>query len=37
VKTHVRELYRKLGVQTRSDAVARAAALGLLESTDSPR
>jgi LuxR family maltose regulon positive regulatory protein len=37
VKTHVRELYRKLGVQSRSDAVKRAAALGLLDPTHSPR
>ena len=31
VKTHVRELYRKLGVTSRADAVARAEALGLLD------
>ena len=36
VKTHVRELYRKLGVTSRADAVARAQALGLLERTESP-
>ena len=36
VKTHIRELYRKLGVTSRADAVARAEALGLLERTESP-
>ena len=36
VKTHTRELYRKLGVTSRADAVARAEALGLLERTESP-
>ena len=36
VKTHTRELYRKLGVTSRADAVARAQALGLLERTESP-
>ena len=30
VKTHFRELYRKLDVTSRADAVARAEALGLL-------
>lgn len=30
VKTHVRSIYRKLGVSTRSDAIARAEQLGLL-------
>jgi len=30
VKTHTRELYRKLDASSREDAVARAAALGLL-------
>ena len=35
VKTHIRELYRKLGASSRADAVARAEALGLLE-TKSP-
>lgn len=30
VRTHTRSLYRKLGVNSRADAVARAAALGLL-------
>jgi ATP/maltotriose-dependent transcriptional regulator MalT len=36
VKTHTRELYRKLGVTSRADAVARAEALGLLDPTESP-
>ena len=36
VKTHTRELYRKLGATTRSEAIARAAALGLLEAAESP-
>ena len=36
VKTHLRELYRKLGATSRADAVARAEALGLLELTQSP-
>jgi LuxR family transcriptional regulator, maltose regulon positive regulatory protein len=36
VKTHTRELYRKLGAASRADAVARAEALGLLELTQSP-
>ena len=36
VKTHTRELYRKLGAASRADAVARAEALGLLEPTQSP-
>jgi LuxR family maltose regulon positive regulatory protein len=36
VKTHTRELYRKLGVHSRADAVARAATLGLLDATESP-
>ena len=31
IKSHVRAIYRKLGVKTREDAVARATALGLLE------
>jgi LuxR family maltose regulon positive regulatory protein len=33
VKTHTRELYRKLGVRSREEAVARAAELGLLDAT----
>lgn len=36
VKSHVRVLYRKLGVTSREDAVARALALGLIEDTESP-
>jgi LuxR family transcriptional regulator, maltose regulon positive regulatory protein len=36
VKTHTRELYRKLGVHSRSQAVARATSLGLLDSRESP-
>ena len=34
VKTQARELYRKLGVSSRSEAVMRAAALGLIETND---
>jgi LuxR family transcriptional regulator, maltose regulon positive regulatory protein len=36
VKTHIRELYRKLDVTSRADAVACADALGLLDPTQSP-
>jgi len=36
IRSHRRALYHKLGVHTRSDAVARATALGLLEQTESP-
>ena len=36
VKTHTRELYRKLGARSQAEAVARAEALGLLETTQSP-
>ena len=36
VKTHTRELYRKLGVHSRSEAATRAATLGLLDSRESP-
>ena len=35
VRSHTRALYRKLGVNTRADAVARAETLGLLEQTQS--
>ena len=35
IRSHMRALYRKLGVNTRADAVARATALGLLEQTES--
>jgi DNA-binding CsgD family transcriptional regulator len=31
VETHVAKLYRKLGVRTRVQAVARAATLGLID------
>ena len=31
IKSHIRAIYRKLGVNTREDAVARAVALGLLD------
>ena len=36
VKTHTRELYRKLGATSHTEAVARAEALGLLEPSESP-
>ena len=36
VKTHTRALYRKLGATSRETAVARAAALGLLDGDESP-
>ena len=36
VRSHTRAIYRKLGVNTRADAVARADALGLLGHTRSP-
>ncbi len=36
VKTHTRELYRKLGATSQAEAVARAEALGLLEPAESP-
>ncbi len=36
VKTHSRALYRKLGVSSREEAVARATALGLLAADESP-
>ena len=37
VRTHIRMIYRKLGVNSRAEAVARATALGLLEQPRSPR
>ena len=36
VKTHIRDLYRKLGATSREDAVGRAEALGLLDLGESP-
>jgi LuxR family maltose regulon positive regulatory protein len=36
IRSHTRAIYRKLGVHAREDAVARAAALGLLEQSESP-
>ena len=36
VKTHTRELYRKLGARSRADAIAHAGALGLLDPSESP-
>ncbi len=36
VRSHTRAIYRKLGVNSRGDAVARAATLGLLEQAQSP-
>ena len=37
VRSHTRAIYRKLGVKSRDEAVARATALRLLEETQSPR
>ena len=37
VRTHTRAIYRKLGVNSRADAVARATVLGLLDEAQSPR
>ncbi len=37
VKTHLRAIYRELGVESRSEAVAKALQLGLLETEDAPR
>ncbi len=36
VRSHTRAIYRKLGVNSRGDAVARATALGLFEQAQSP-
>jgi LuxR family maltose regulon positive regulatory protein len=36
VRSHTRAVYRKLGVHTRADAVAKASALDLLSEADSP-
>jgi LuxR family maltose regulon positive regulatory protein len=36
IRSHMRALYRKLGVSSREDAVARATALGLLEQSEPP-
>jgi LuxR family maltose regulon positive regulatory protein len=36
VRSHTRSIYRKLGVNSRAEAVARADALGLLGQTESP-
>ena len=36
VKTHIRDLYRKLGATSRENAIARAEALDLLEPSQSP-
>jgi LuxR family transcriptional regulator, maltose regulon positive regulatory protein len=36
VKTHTRGLYRKLGANSRDEAIARASTLGLLDSDESP-
>jgi LuxR family maltose regulon positive regulatory protein len=36
VRTHTRAIYRKLGVSSRADAVARAETVGLLGQTESP-
>ena len=36
VRTHMRSIYRRLSVNSRADAVARAGALGLVGEPDSP-
>ena len=36
IRSHRRALYSKLGVHSRTDAIARATTLGLLEQTESP-
>ncbi len=37
VRSHTRSIYRKLGVNSRENAVARATALGLMDEAQSPR
>jgi LuxR family transcriptional regulator, maltose regulon positive regulatory protein len=37
IRSHTRALYRKLGVHTRADAIARATTLGLIKQTQPPR
>lgn len=37
VRSHIRSIYRKLGVGSREDAIARAETVGLLSGTESPR
>ncbi len=37
IRSHTRTIYRKLGVHSRPDAVARAIVLGLLEQARSPK
>jgi LuxR family maltose regulon positive regulatory protein len=36
IRSHTRALYHKLGVHTRTDAIARATTLGLLKRTQPP-
>ena len=36
VRSHTRSIYRKLGVNSRAEAITRAGMLGLLEQTKSP-
>jgi LuxR family maltose regulon positive regulatory protein len=37
IRSHIRALYHKFGVHSRTDAIARATALGMLEQRQSPR
>ena len=37
IRSHIRALYHKLGVHSRTEAIARATTLGLLDQTQSPR